>query len=42
MIFSDWPNPLATLGIAITILSGLYIVLRERAAAQARLRQAKL
>lgn len=34
MIFSDWPNPIASLGIAITIASGLYIVMRERAIAR--------
>ncbi|MFD1344309.1 DMT family transporter [Litorisediminicola beolgyonensis] len=30
LIFGDWPNPLAQTGIAITIVAGLYIVLRER------------
>jgi drug/metabolite transporter (DMT)-like permease len=30
IIFSDLPNGLATLGIAITISAGIYIVLRER------------
>jgi drug/metabolite transporter (DMT)-like permease len=34
LIFSDLPNGLAALGIAITIASGLYIVFLERAAAQ--------
>jgi len=33
-IFQDFPNPLATIGIVITLLSGLYIVQRERAIAQ--------
>ncbi len=31
MLFSDLPGPLAALGIAITIGSGLYVVMRERA-----------
>lgn len=31
IVFSDWPNQLATLGIVITISAGLYVVLRERA-----------
>jgi len=30
MIFTDLPNGLAALGIAITMASGLYIVYRER------------
>ncbi|WP_425098880.1 DMT family transporter [Tropicibacter sp. S64] len=30
-IFGDLPGPLATLGIAITIGAGLYVILRERA-----------
>lgn len=34
LIFSDLPNALATLGIAITIAAGLYIVIRERADAE--------
>jgi drug/metabolite transporter (DMT)-like permease len=34
LIFGDLPNPLAALGIAITIGSGLYIILRERANAR--------
>lgn len=29
-IFSDWPNSLAMLGIAITMASGLYVLNRER------------
>ncbi|KIN61614.1 putative membrane protein [Sulfitobacter noctilucae] len=40
VIFDDLPNPLAGLGIAITIAAGLYIILRERATA--RLLAAKL
>lgn len=39
LIFGDLPNPLAALGIAITISAGLYIILRERA--NARLLAAK-
>ena len=31
IIFTDLPNPLASIGIIITIFSGLYIVMRERA-----------
>jgi drug/metabolite transporter (DMT)-like permease len=34
MIFADLPNGLAALGITITMASGLYIVLRERALAR--------
>lgn len=34
LIFTDLPNGLAALGICITIASGLYIVLRERAIAR--------
>ena len=30
LIFKDWPNGLAQLGIAITIGSGLYIIFREQ------------
>ena len=30
MIFSDLPNGLAALGICITVVAGLYIILRER------------
>lgn len=35
LIFSEWPNPLAACGIAITMASGLYVILRERAIAKA-------
>lgn len=31
LVFADWPNGLAALGICVTMASGLYIVLRERA-----------
>lgn len=34
LIFDDLPNPLASLGITITVASGLYIILRERAIAR--------
>jgi drug/metabolite transporter (DMT)-like permease len=34
LIFQDLPNPLASVGIMITIASGLYIILRERAIAR--------
>ena len=33
-IFGDLPNPLASLGIAITMAAGLYVVMRERATAR--------
>jgi drug/metabolite transporter (DMT)-like permease len=31
LVFRDLPNGLAAFGIALTVASGLYIVLRERA-----------
>ncbi len=34
LIFSDLPNGLAAIGIAITMTAGLYIVFNERAVAQ--------
>lgn len=34
LIFNDLPNHLAAVGILITILSGLYVVLRERSVAR--------
>ena len=34
LMFSDLPNGLAALGIAITCAAGLYIILRERAMAR--------
>tara|TARA_R110002049_G_scaffold23781_7_gene84807 strand:- start:9067 stop:9993 length:927 start_codon:yes stop_codon:yes gene_type:complete len=34
LVFGDLPNPLAAVGIAITIASGLYIIMRERATAR--------
>lgn len=34
LVFGDWPNPLATVGILITMAAGLYVVLRERASAR--------
>lgn len=36
LIFRDLPNELASVGILITIAAGLYIILRERAEAQAK------
>ncbi|GIT89041.1 DMT family transporter [Roseobacter sp. OBYS 0001] len=33
MVFGDFPNPMASVGIVITIAAGLYVVLRERAIA---------
>lgn len=30
LVFSDWPNGIAAIGICITIAAGLYIVFRER------------
>jgi len=41
LVFKDLPNGLATLGIAITVAAGLYIVWRERATQQA-MRQTSL
>ncbi|MCV3270397.1 DMT family transporter [Roseobacter sinensis] len=41
IVFGDLPNPLASLGILITILAGLYVVLRERATARALVSPAK-
>ncbi|WP_299424805.1 DMT family transporter [uncultured Shimia sp.] len=35
LVFGDWPNGLAALGICITIAAGLYVVFRERASLQA-------
>ena len=35
LIFNEWPDGLAALGIAITVAAGLYIILRERATARA-------
>ncbi|ETX28450.1 DMT family transporter [Roseivivax isoporae] len=39
-IFGDLPDPLAAAGIAVTVASGLYIVLRERALSRAATRVA--
>lgn len=36
LIFDDWPDGLAAVGIVITVGAGLYIVLRERAIARAQ------
>lgn len=41
LIFRDWPNPLAFTGIAITIASGLYIILREQRLSQMRSQHAE-
>lgn len=35
LVFGDLPNPVATVGIMITIIAGLYVILRERANARA-------
>ncbi|MFD1508326.1 DMT family transporter [Lacimonas salitolerans] len=35
MIFADWPNPLAGMGICIVMAAGLYVVFRERATSRA-------
>lgn len=37
IIFGDLPDPVASVGILITILAGLYVILRERAIARAPL-----
>ena len=34
IIFGDWPNPVASAGILITIGAGLYVIMRERANAR--------
>ncbi len=34
VIFGDFPNNLATVGILITMVAGIYVILRERAIAQ--------
>ncbi len=34
IVFSDLPNGLAAMGIAVTVASGLYVISRERAAAR--------
>lgn len=36
LIFGDLPNPLATLGISVTMAAGLYIFMRERATLRAQ------
>ncbi|WP_300059308.1 DMT family transporter [uncultured Roseobacter sp.] len=41
VIFGDLPNSLAAVGILITMLAGLYVVLRERATARALVAPAK-
>ncbi|MEM7471259.1 MAG: DMT family transporter [Pseudomonadota bacterium] len=35
LVFKDWPNGLAQIGISITIASGLYIIFREQRMARA-------
>ena len=35
LVFTDLPNGLAAVGIAITIAAGVYIILRERATSRA-------
>ncbi|MCX7559212.1 DMT family transporter [Sulfitobacter sp. F26204] len=42
VFFGDLPNPLAGLGIAITVAAGLYIILRERATARQMTAQAPI
>ncbi|WP_171239481.1 DMT family transporter [Ruegeria sp. HKCCA5491] len=34
LVFSDLPNGMAAIGITITVLAGLYVILRERASAR--------
>ncbi len=34
LVFSDLPNGMAAIGIAVTVLAGLYVILRERASAR--------
>jgi drug/metabolite transporter (DMT)-like permease len=38
VVFRDWPNGLAAVGILITIGAGLYVVLRERSVARRQMR----
>jgi len=40
LVFGDLPNPMAATGIAITVVAGLYVILRERATARAPAAQA--
>ena len=35
IVFGDFPDPVAAIGIVITVVAGLYVVLRERANARA-------
>ncbi|MBO9397229.1 DMT family transporter [Shimia sp. R9_2] len=35
LIFGDWPNALASLGICVTMGAGLYVIFRERASLRA-------
>ncbi|GAA6181891.1 MULTISPECIES: DMT family transporter [unclassified Shimia] len=35
LVFGDWPNTLASIGICITMAAGVYVVLRERATLRA-------
>ncbi len=39
IVFGDLPNPVAAVGIAVTIVAGLYVILRERAIARVDLAQ---
>ncbi|MEM1352935.1 MAG: DMT family transporter [Pseudomonadota bacterium] len=39
LVFGDWPDPMASAGITITVLAGLYVILRERTNARAQARQ---
>jgi drug/metabolite transporter (DMT)-like permease len=41
LVFRDLPNPLASIGILITVAAGLYIILREQATARHLARQVK-
>ena len=34
LVFGELPNPVAAIGIAITVVAGLYVILRERAIAR--------
>lgn len=42
LLFSDWPNPMAMTGIAITIASGLYVIAREQRIARKTVQQIAL
>ena len=42
LIFSDWPNLLASIGIVVTISAGLYIIVREQVIARSIARKERM